>query len=268
MTLKEKIQLFVNNLLDYGPIILTVLVGAYAAVATINSQLSEKELLQWILGLLVLIATTQLVDRFRVLRSTDKKLDQVIALSQGTGGVKGFLLDSMPDLRERLKVAKSISISGVSLAGTSNSYHPVLQDRLRAGIPVRLLVTDPSVDLPVAEVAVYRIEKTQDPNVLRRSTNHSLETFSLLSDVDHKKKLKIKLLPYPTIYGIWIIDFGKDNAEVWVELYSFRKTPEPAFQLFPRRDGVWYEFFVDQFEKMWAASYEWDVINKVKIVKS
>ncbi len=267
MTLKEKIQSFVNNLLDYGPILLTVLVGAYAAAATINSNLSDNELLQWILGILVLIATTQLVDRFRVLRSNDKKLDQILTLSQGTGGTKGFLLDSMPDLRERLKAAKSIAISGVSLAGTSNNYHPILQERLRSGIPVRLLVTDPDEKKPVADVAVYRIEKTQDPNVLRRSVNYSLETFSLLLNVDPKKKLKIRLLPFPTMYGIWMLDFGTDEAEIWVELYAFRKTPEPAFQLLPRRDGEWYEFFADQFEKMWAASNDWDVINKVKIVK-
>lgn len=268
MTLKEKILSFVNNLLDYGPILLTVLVGAYAAVATINSKLDDKALLQWILGLLVLIATTQLVDRFRILRSTDKKLDQILTLSEGTGGTKGFLLESMPDLRDRVKTAKSIAISGVSLAGTSNNYHPILQERLKAGVPVRLLLIDPDAELPVADVAVYRIEKTQDPNVLRRSLNFSLETFSLLSNVDKKKKLKIRLLPYPTIYGIWILDFDTDNAEVWVELYSFRKTPEPAFQLLPRRDGVWYEFFSEQFEKMWAASNEWDVKSKAKVVKS
>lgn len=268
MTAKEKILSFVNSLIDYGPIVVTVLVGAYATLATLKGEMTTADMLQWVLGLLVLIATTQLVDRFRVLRGTDKKLDQILTVSQGTAGTKGFLLDSMPDLRERLKVAKSIAISGVSLAGTSNTYHPVLQDRLRSGVPVRLLVTDPSADLPVADVAVYRIEKTQDSNVLRRSTNHSLETFSLLSDVDPKKKLKIRLLPYPTMFGIWVLDFGTDNAEIWVELYSFRKTPEPAFQLLPRRDGIWYDFFADQFEKMWSASSEWDIFKKVKVIKS
>lgn len=262
MALRRRILTIVNNIIDYGPILLTVLVGAFATVRSINSHLDSNELLQWILGLLVLIASTQLVDRFRILRNTNKKLDQIIEFSNGSGGAKGFLLDSMPDLRERVKSAKSISISGVSLAGTSNLYHPILQDRLKAGVPMRLLMIDPAIDKPVADVAVYRIDKTQDASVLRRSVNYSLETFSLLSPFDQKRKLKIRLLPFPTIYGIWILDYGTNEAEVWVELYSFRQTPEPAFQLKPGRDGVWYEFFVNQFEKMWVASCDWDVISK------
>ena len=268
MTAKEKILSFVNNLLDYGPITITVLVGAYATVATINGKLGTESVLQWILGLLVLIATTQLIDRFRVLRNTDKKVDQILAISQGTGGVKGVFLEGMPDLRARLSNAKSVSISGVSLAGTSNTYSHALMECLRAGAKVRLLVSDPDPALPIVDIAVYRLEKHHDTGILRNSIVHALDNFSLLHKYDPKgRTLKIRLLPFSTIYGIWIIDYDTPDAEIWVEIYSFRKTPEPAFQLLPKRDGIWYEYFIEQFENMWIASHEWDVVNKVKIVK-
>ncbi len=260
---KEKLILFFNLIIDYGPIIITVLMGAYAAFSTLEGSTNSEQMLQWVLAILLLITSTQLVDRFRVLRSTDKKLDQVITISRGMAGPKGFWLESMPDLRVRLSKAHSISISGVSLAGTSNQFNTISQERLKSGVPIRLLVCDPDPTTPTADIAAYRIEKHQDPDTLRRAINHALDNFSLVAKVDPKRKnLKIRLLPYPPTFGIWIIDYGLPNAEIWVEIYAFRQTPEPAFQLLPRRDGEWYEFFADQFEKMWSASREWDAIQK------
>jgi len=263
---KEKLLALANNIIDYGPIIVTVLVGAYASFWAFNESVSNEQILQWILAILLLIASVQLIDRFRVLRSTDIKLDKLIAVFRGEAGAKGFLQKSLPDFRSRLASAKSISISGVSLAGTSNNMLNTIQDRMQKGTPVRILVTDPDPEKPIADVAAYRLEKHQDPEMLRRSIMHAIDNFSLMVKHDPKGELlNIRVLPYPTIFGIWLIDYGTPDAEVWVEIYLFRKTPEPAFQLLPRRDGEWYDFFVEQFEKMWSASRMWDPVNNTYV---
>lgn len=257
---KEKVHSLVNSLIDYGPIVITVVVGAIVSIRMIYQPQSQSTdiYLQWILIILLLIAVTELVDRFRVLRSSEKKLDQLMSISKGSSGAQGFFFHQMPDLRDRFFKAKSIAISGVSLLGTSNNYHPALSNRLLARIPIRIMVVDPDRDKTYADLAVFRLESHEEQADLRGNILTALKNFSLIKNKGHDQNcFKIKVLPYPISYGIWIIDDNTTDAEIWVELYAFRFTPDPVFRLLPSRDKEWYEYFRDEYNRMWNAASDW-----------
>ena len=254
---KGRLAEYMGYALDYAPIIATVLAATLASLSVARRGIADVEMLQWILVVLALLATTQLVDRFRIMRRIDAKVGLLVESEQGLRGAAAFFVDRIPNLEQRLRKAKSIAINGISLTRTSDSFWGTFSQRLAEGVQIRLIIVDP--DHQALEVAANRFHKHQDPNRVRREVQHALDNFESLMAQDTSGELfQVGLLPYVPPYGIWLIDADSPSAEIWVELYSFRDEPEPTFHLLPHRDGKWFAFFRTQFETMWAASTMWE----------
>lgn len=259
---KTKTYRYVNYVLDYGPVIITVVVATVVSLASARSSVATGEMLQWVLITLALLATTQLLDRFRVMRDIDGKLDRLIRKSEGFGGATSFFVERIPHLEERFRKAKTIAINGMTLSSTSDNFWGTFRQRLEDGAKIRLLIIDP--EHAALNVAANRFHKHQDPQRVKREIEHALDNLeSLILNSGSEGYFQVRLLPYVPPYGIWLIDANSPQAEIWVELYTFRDEPEPSFQLFPSRDGMWFAFFQQQFETMWNASREWKPTPKV-----
>jgi hypothetical protein len=245
---------FVNYVVDYGPVIATVLAATLVSLASVRGRVELEEMLQWTLVILAGLATTQLLDRFRIMRNIDVKLDRLIDRSQGFGGATSFFSERIPHLEQRFRRAKSIAINGMTLSTTSDKLWGTFRQRLEDGAEIRLLLIDPKH--PALQISAIRFHKHQDPQRVGREIAHTLDNLETLM-VNTKGSFQVRLLPYVPPYGIWVIDAGTPHAEIWVELYTFRDEPEPSFQLLPNRDGIWFAFFEQQFETMWNASRDW-----------
>lgn len=249
---------YVNYLLDYGPIVATVLFASVAALLAGQSGTTIEQILQWILIILVLLSTTQLLERFRLLRNLDRKLDTIV--EQGHTEVSADQLFSlrMPDLQDRLRVAKSIDHNGITLAGTSNNRLGAFSSCISAGGKIRLLMVDPS-DKAI-EVAAQRFYKHQDHTRLRREAEYALDNFSsMYRDPFVVSQFKIGFVKSVPPYSIWVLDANTPQAEIWVGLYPFRDDPEPTMRLLPHKDNEYYTFFQKQFDLMWEASTLWNL---------
>ena len=254
---KSKAYRYANYVLDYGPVIITVMVATLASLASARSGTAINEMLQWILIVLALLATTQLLDRFRIMRDVDGKLQRLIDREQGFSGATSFFVERIPYLEERFRRARSIAINGMTLSTTSDKFWGTFKQRIEDGAEVRLLIIDH--EHPALSVAANRFHKHQDPQRVKREIEHTLDNLeSLMVKVGSKGSFQLRLLPYIPPYGIQLIDANSPQAEIWVELYTFRDEPEPSFQLIPSRDGFWFNFFQQQFETMWNASRDWE----------
>ena len=262
MLRKKRILKFLSYALDYAPIIITVLFATVASLIAINNDSDVPELMQWTLAILALMATTQLIDRFRILRSIDYRIEKLSDSSRGDVSANDFF-NTFPNLEERMKTAKSISICGISLARTSVNLWTVLHERLNKKAPVRILLVDP--DHSIIDVAAYRLYRHQDPIRSKSEIENALGNFeSLYSNIHNNSLFQLRLIPYVPPYGIWIIDGGTEKAELWVEIYSFRADTEPAFRLVPNRDLEWFSHFEQQFEKMWDVGRDWEPTREKK----
>ena len=260
---KSRLPKYIEYVLDYGPVIATVMVATFASLSAVRSGITADEMLQWILVILALLATTQFLDRFRVMRDINAKADYLIEHAQGLSGADSFFVDRMPSLENRLRKAQSIAINGITLIRTSNSFWGTFKQRIEEGSQIRLLVVDPDHQAIVA--AANRFHKHQDSDRLRREVEQAMDNFaSLMNQVNSKHLFQVRLLPAVPPYGIWLIDTDSPKAEMWVELYSFRDEPEPTFQLLPHRDGKRFTFFQSQFEMMWNASRIWEPNSAVR----
>jgi len=246
----------VGYLLDYGPIILTVLAATTVSVLATSSSITIEQLVQSVLLVLALLATTQLIDRFRLLRNLDQKVDTILENSASKAGIDQLFLDRKPSLVERLQQAKTIDHNGITLVGTSNNMIAVFTDCVTKGGRIRLLMVDPSDK--ALEVAAQRFLKHQDSAMFRREAEHALDNFSsIYKEPKSKNNFKIGFVHIVPPYSIWVIDANTSRAEVWVSLYSFRDDPEPTLHILPYKDEKYFRFFQRQFELMWQASTSW-----------
>jgi hypothetical protein len=76
-------------------------------------------------------------------------------------------------------------------------------------------------------------------------------------------QFSVRLLAYAPSFGIFSFDPNRSNAAMTVGIYPHRsdfRIP-PVFELTPKRDGKWYEYFVGQFEEMWRDAKPWEPEN-------
>ena len=219
------------------------------AVFNLLGLVPDKQLTPLILAVLALLAVNSIGNRYR----TEEVL-HLLANVKFPEGAGSFFIQEIPDMRQRLNEAKSICISGITLSRTSDSFWGLFKQKVEEGGTVRILIVDPSH--PALEVVAFRFYKHQDPERLRRESQHSLDNFeTLFVELENAPgTFEVRLLPMAPPYGIWMLDANTPKAEIWVELYSFQSELEPTFHLLPQRDGKWFSFFQEQFEAMWAAS--------------
>jgi hypothetical protein len=249
---------YLDYIFDYAPIVMTVIVAAGASLYGMKSGLETNELLQVMLLILALLATSFLIDRFRVIKNIEQKIDKI---NSGDSNAVSFFSDNLPDLNQRLKSAKSISISGITLARTSNSFYNTFDQSLKKGVKIRLQVVNP--EDKALDIITQRFQKHQNVVKLKRESYHALDNLHpLVVNKRIKGSLTLKHVNFAPPYGIWMIDENTSKAEIWVELYSFRDTPEPTFHLLPSRDKKWFDYFQNQFELMWENGVLWKPDNK------
>ncbi len=144
----------ISDLVDYGPIVITVIAAIIFSIQANSPNHQTGDVLQWMLLLLTFLATTMLVDRFRFMRKLDTKVtgleETVLALK--TGEIE--VLDEIPDLRERIQRARSVSLSGLTLNRTSMEYRSILRERANSGAQIRVLILDPEDEPLLATTAI------------------------------------------------------------------------------------------------------------------
>jgi hypothetical protein len=239
---------WVVHIVDYGPIILTVFAAFWASYRASHAGVKPEELLQLVLVVLAMLATTQLIDRIKLLHGLDSKVDKLLTLVNTTGSIDNAFLKLPPQLDERIQRATSIAHNGITLVGTSNRLLGLFSTILNANGHIRLLMVDP--ESTVLEVAAQRFNKHQDHQRLKREALHAVDNFSTLYS-SMNPRFELAFFAAVPSYSIWLFDADTPAAEMWVGLYSFRDVVEPWIQLFPHRDGEIYQFFQRQFETMW-----------------
>lgn len=213
-----------------------------------------------------------LVDRFFLAdewRLSDK-VDQLIKrLEESDRPSAEAFFTRYPELDAYLKNAIEIDLCGVTLSATLNKYFRHIQERLRNGATVRLLLADPNSlalemsalrsDVPDdVDFFVKRLASTfKDIGYLLRPVPDDLR---IGQDETIKNNLSVRLLPYASSFGLVRIKAGNGDQTMIIEIYPHRgkRGSAPVFILTPERDPHWYDYFARQFERMWAPAKPWD----------
>jgi hypothetical protein len=164
-----------------------------------------------------------------------------------------FLTSQSPLPPQRLSAASTIYLSGFTLGRKTREYLRFLDERLRAGATVRIMILDPKQEL--LEECVVRSSGISSVDHWRKRLDSTASLVEVIaSSPDITGSLELGYLPYLPAYGFSMVDPDAPDGIIVVELYHHRSTEEnPTFELHAARDGEWYAFFRRQFDLMWAS---------------
>lgn len=267
--LKNVVWFFVENV----PSILTVAFTAWVLIQSQRSTLQVMEVLLWLLGIVGLLATSELIERFRHLKRIEeasfKILDAIQAKERSELERLGLLvkidekLEKWPEqelLRDRSELirmeelavgATEVWAAGISLASIIHPYDAFYIQKLKEGCNLRFLVLEPNSN------ATKVWDKAQLNPTSTKDIETSLEVLENLMKLEKLKgKCQVRLASIYLPYSLVIVDGPKDSGRMIVEMLAYKKSLHDRrhLQLTKRNHEKDFRFFCEQFELLWADS--------------
>jgi len=255
---------WLENMLRYGPAILTVVgtvtVGIWASV----SELTPEQLWQAVIGLLALIATSLLTERLmdaRLTRDALKRIEERIDLALTyvtevkSAGIDELVIRrrDLAALEDRLAHAKCISISGGSLFRLANEYRSLFENLARRGCRLSFLVTDPSS--AAAEMLWRTVAyEVSDADAYKGQLKSAL-TSLLAIQAKSPELVEVRVSTAAPPFSLVVVENEDGSAVIQVELYAFKlpARDRPTLMLDKQRDPRLYSVFFDQFTSAWQS---------------
>jgi len=262
------LQIAIDFVIDNVSILATLGTAAYVIFrqSISTTKLSTDDLITAILGIVGLLALSELTERYRRLSTIDKTTKQVWELLRNRLTDRPSALaffHKLPDLDSYVQGTNQIDLCGVVLTSAINRQLSNLRDQLIQGAKIRILLIDPNS--PAAVTAESRNEEPTS-NYYRTKLDSTFGDLAYLHQIQvklgqtAKGSFEVRLIPYAPSFAIYSFNAHRSTARLIVEVYphvtGWGETP--VFDLMPGRDGKWYEYFVEQFEHMWERASAWE----------
>jgi len=258
----------IDFILDNISILITLGATAYIVIAQSISatKLTTDDLITAVIGVIGLLALSELIERYRRLNAIDKTTKQVWELLRNKLADHPSALAffrKLPELDTYVQGANRIDMCGVVLTSAINRQLSNLREQLNQGAKIRILVIDPNS--PALVIAEARSEEPSG-SYYRSKLETTFQDLAYLHQIQAKMgrtakgSFEVRLLPYTPSFGIYSFDTSSSTARLIVEVYphitGWGETP--VFDLMPGRDGKWYDYFVKQFDFMWERAKKWE----------
>ncbi|MDQ2996307.1 MAG: hypothetical protein M3R61_04535 [Chloroflexota bacterium] len=259
-------------LIDNIAILLTIGFAGFVIYRQEIAQIavSTEELLTAILGVLALLATSEVIERYRRINSIQRSSSRILSLleSRFTDRPSAMaFFQKPPNPEPYVQRSSQIDLCGVTLTSAINKQFSNLRERLKEGASIRILVADP--DSLALTMSASRSESPEDIGYYGKRLEATFndikylhESWKELQQLDNTPKkgsFSVRLLSYAPSFGVSSFDANRATGIVFVELFTHKsgfRSP-PTFDLTAQRDGEWYKFFTTQFEEMWQSAKEW-----------
>jgi len=238
-------QVLAEFLIDNIAILLTIGFAGYIIYRQEVAQtaVSTDELLTAILAVLALLATSEIIERYRRLNSIEKAVNRALSFleSRFTDRPSAIaFFQKTPSLDHYVQSANQIDVCGVTLTSTINKQFGNLRERLQAGAKIRILVIDP--DSIALKMSAERSTSPDDTDYYRVRLDATLremeylfkswEELKALQDSSSKTgNLSVRLLSYAPSFGIISFDANQDNGIAFIEIShisSATSRPQPS----------------------------------------
>ena len=262
--LQKVLETILDNLFDFATIVV-------AAILVVRYQLTPPspqdvpDIIVGVLGVLGLMAVSGLWERNRKLRRIERTAQETMELVyKHLSGVipaqKFFISQKLHQLPETAFLqATTIEIEGIVLGRTIREYTDVLQRRFRAGAKIRVMICDPENE-EVTHQMTLRLEEGFTSNYWKDRLKGTLLYIKSIAtpaegESEGKGSVEAGLLPFIPSFGMICFDRDFPQGVCYVEIYHHKSLSYgPAFVIYKEKDPIWFEFFVQQFDKLWDSA--------------
>jgi len=255
MGVAARLAAVLTTLLEYVPILLTIAIATYVGLATTGPSTDQGTLLQWVIVLLGLIATSILVERFTRLRRMDVAIRNISNLFSAYMSERiratDFFLDEPPPLLTEVESASSIMVFAVNAQAFLVEHKNAITERIREGAELRVLVVDPVSD---SAEKIANPEKELSVEYLRATAQIAKQTLAWLDrQRDGHGSVELRYCDYVPMFSAYAFDRHSHRGKITVGLYRqfWSHERRPYAILTKLRDGYWYDYYHAQMEEAW-----------------
>lgn len=167
-------------------------------------------------------------------------------------------------LKQEMKHTDELWFVGISLVRTVKTNYSLLENKLKQGHLVKVMVVHP--EGVGVEIAVSRNYGRKD---VKQKCNDIHRTLSDLCELQKRGsgRLEIRTIQHPLSYGAIVISpQSSANGRIYVENYGYRVKSEsfPIFTLRPIH-SEWYEFYIHELLLLWNDAIDWKCGNQKQV---
>jgi hypothetical protein len=234
---------------------LTIILAAGLSIATITGDYSpsNETLTAILLGILALLAITNLKGRHALEQLSEKLSDSI---------KPAFLEEFPPSLNEDIISASELWLIGVSLSRTIRNNFSELERKLQKGHKIKFLLVNP--DGHASEIAATRPYPRTEVEQTRRQIRDSLDYLCKLKAVS-AKNFEVRTIENPLTHGIIAINPDSSLGTFYIEEYPYQTMGSvlPRFIL-RAKDRHWYDFYKSELRNLWNSGVEWKCASSEK----
>lgn len=229
----ENIDLYLTIVFAFGIVIYTLFQGGQ------NDLIASLTL-----AMLALVAFSLLGNRYQIEKAYEKLVEDK----------ERVLLQRWPgdSLTNDFRDSRNVLIIGVSLERTIRSNFPTLEEKLKKGHKIRVILVNP--ESQACEFAARRVYR--DINIERTRNGIHTTIYSLKSLLERELgDLQVRGINYPIAVGGFLMDPETSKGVVYLKHFTYRMQKEDIPRLvFRPEDDVWYDFYVKQMQTFWDNS--------------
>ena len=253
--MKRRIESIFWFTIENGPTILTIGFAGYVIALAQTTALSTEVMLSWILAILGLLAISELVERLSKLRRLEEMSRKTLKVIESKFGERGsaddFFMSRLPSIRSHIEKALDIRLCGVVLQRTTRENLDVFAKQLKEGASIKIMVLDPNSS------AARRLIKpgtniTMD--TVQANSQITIQNLKWLAKLPESKgTVELRFIDEDLYFNVLAFDPDKEYGTIFVEFYPQRWAlgSRPRIELNVRRDGTWFNYFKNQFDKLW-----------------
>lgn len=233
-----------ENIDQYATILLAFTLGVLGVFGIASAELISSLTLT-VLGLL---AISNLVNRRQIEVLSQKVLQSA----------ESFFSDEFsPDFKGNFETAEEIWLIGVTLSRLLKSDYGKIEDKLRKGHSVKVLLVHPEGASLEMAASRYYADINRNAKTIGFEIKKSLNLFCGLQEIA-PTKLEIRTIQNSLTFGGVCINPNSTTGILYLEHFPYRTASDalPKFILHAS-DGRWYDFFNKEIHALWNNSKIW-----------
>lgn len=160
-----------------------------------------------------------------------------------------------PGMKLYFDSAQTVDMMGIALTTTAGEHYGAIQVGLRQGKNYRVILADPTGTGLETAAARSPIFSLKDFQVKIETTIKTLRELNQEATASGGSgKIEVRKLKYAIPFGMKAFDTSQQTGRIFIEVYPFQTAPEPFLEFRKDRDSEWYDFYVEQYRRVWDAS--------------